>query len=170
MQLLYLDESGGDDPKAIDKFFVLAGVSVFERVPFHLCKDVDEIQKKFVPSATEPIELRASAIWSGNGEPWASMARPDRVALMKAIYRLIGGDGRITPLGIALEKSDYPSASPIQKTCEEIAGRFDAHLTALELANNNAERQRGLMVFDQSRHEKTAGTADSIPHNWSEFR
>jgi hypothetical protein len=154
MHLLYLDESGGDDLKATDKFFVLAGLSVFERVPFHLCRDVDEIQKKFIPSATEPIEFRASAIWSGNGEPWASMARPDRVALMKSVYRLIGGDGRITPFGIALEKPDYPSASPIQKTCEEIAGRFDAHLTGLEL-ENHAEKQRGLMIFDQSRHEKT---------------
>jgi len=154
MQLLYLDESGGDDIKASDKFFVLAGLSVSERVPYYLCGDVDEIQKKVTPAATEQKELRASAIWSGNGEPWASMPRPERVALMKAIYKLIGGDGRITLFGIALEKPDYPSVSPIQKTCEEIAGRFDAHLTTLEMAPN-AEKQRGLMIFDQSRHEKT---------------
>jgi len=155
MHLLYVDESGGDDANAKDRFFVLAGVVAPERLPYFVCGDVDQIQKKWLPDVTDPIEFRASAIWNGNGEPWNSMPRPDRNALMKDVYRLIGGDARLTLFGIAMQKPDYPAVSPIQRTCEEIAGRFDAHLTTLEVADEKREKQRGLMIFDQSRHEKT---------------
>ncbi|MGA2160410.1 MAG: DUF3800 domain-containing protein [Terriglobia bacterium] len=155
MQLLYVDESGGDSPGTNDKFFVLAGVSVAERVPFHLSKQVDEIQTAFFPTVTAPIEFRASAIWNKNGEPWNSMDRPKRNSCMKSLYKLIGGDSRVTLFGIVFQKPDYPNASPIARTCEEMAGRFDAHLVGLELASENKEKQRGLMIFDQSRHEKT---------------
>lgn len=155
MHLLYLDESGGDDANASNTFFVLSGVSVPERVPYHLGLEVDEIQRKSFPAVNDPIELRASAIWNGNGEPWNSMNRPNRVALMKSIYKLIAGDGRITLFGIVLQKPDYPSISPIQKTCEEMSGHFDAYLTSLEIADEEREKQRGLMIFDRSRHEKT---------------
>ena len=56
---------------------------------------------------------------------------------------------------MVMNKRDYPSVSPVQKTCEEMAGHFDGYLTGLELADKNREKQRGLMIFDQSRHEKT---------------
>ena len=45
MHLLYLDESGNpDDPT--DRYFVMAGVAVFERVTFFLSRDVDALQQK----------------------------------------------------------------------------------------------------------------------------
>src|SRR5208283_2596586 len=100
MQFLYVDESGGDFHGTKDKFFVLAGVSVGERVPFHLSKQVDEIQEALFPGVKEPIEFRASAIWNKNGEPWNSMDRATRNGCMKSLYRLIGGDNRITLFGI----------------------------------------------------------------------
>ena len=51
-----------------------------------------------------------------------------------------------------MHKPSFQRMSPIQRTCEEIAGHFDAYLQTLEIGN---EKQRGLMIFDQSRHEKT---------------
>lgn len=89
MHLLYVDESGGDDAAAKDQYFVLGGLAAFERVPYHFSMEVDEIQRQVFPGVTEPIEFRASAIWSGNGEPWTSMPRTSRMDLMRRIYRLL---------------------------------------------------------------------------------
>src|SRR5580698_2048052 len=89
MHLLYVDESGGDDKASHDAHFVLGGISAFERQPYHISAEVEEVQKQFFPGVTDPIEFRASAIWNGNGEPWNSMPKPDRAKVMRAIYRLI---------------------------------------------------------------------------------
>lgn len=156
MYLLYVDESGGDDPNARDNFFVLGGICAFERLPYHLSEDVDEIQKQFFPAITDPIEFRASAIWNGNGEPWESLQRAKRNQLLDAVYGLLARETKgIALFGIALDKRDYPTIQPIQRTSEEMAGHFDAYLTGLEFDSGNSEKQRGLMIFDQSRHEKT---------------
>jgi Protein of unknown function (DUF3800) len=156
MHLLYVDESGGDDQSPQDQHFVLGGISAFERVPYHLSRDVDEIQKQFFPTVSDPIEFRASAMWNGNGEPWNSMKRVDRMNIMRQIYRLLARDTKgVVLFGMILHKPDFPTSSPIQKTCEEMAGHFDAYLQTLELADKEKEKQRGLMIFDQSRHEKT---------------
>jgi hypothetical protein len=156
MYLLYVDESGGDDANAKDQYFVLGAIAAFERIPFHLSANVEEIQRQAFPSVTEPIEFRASAMWSGNGEPWTSMARPDRMNLMRRIYQLLAQNSKgVSLFGVALHKSDFPKSVPIQKTSEELAGHFDAYLTGLEIADPNHEKQRGLMIFDKSRHEKT---------------
>jgi hypothetical protein len=156
MYLLYVDESGGDDANAKDQYFVLGGIAAFERVPYHFSAEVDEIQHEIFPGITDPIEFRASAIWSGNGEPWTSLPRTDRMNLMRRIYRLLARETKgISLFGVALHKADFPRAIPIQRTSEELAGHFDAYLTNLEIADSDNEKQRGLMIFDKSRHEKT---------------
>lgn len=135
---------------------MLGGIAAFERVPYHLSNDLDEIQKRFFPAVSEPIEFRASALWNGNGEPWHSMPRTDRSTLMKSVYTLLGTEVKgVSLFGVAMRKADYPLATPIQRTCEEIAGHFDAYLEGLELEDKNNAKQRGLMIFDRSRHEKT---------------
>jgi hypothetical protein len=154
VHLLYVDESGGDDAKSTDAHFVLGGISAFERVPYHLSQEIDQVQAHAFPGVNTPIEFRASAIWNGNGSPWDSMSRADRVALMKKIYKIIGHEQKgVVLFGVALSKHDMPRAAPIQKTCEEMAGHFDAYLQSLEA--DEEEKQRGLMIFDKSRHEKT---------------
>lgn len=152
MYLLYVDESGGDDRNAADQHFVLAGISAFERVPYHLSIDLDEIQKKFFPTITDPIEFRASAIRNGNGAPWDSMPRAKRHEIMDQVYNLLARDTTgVVLFGVVMHKPDYLGASPMQRTCEELAGHFDAYMSSLEIGK---EKQRGLMIFDESRHEK----------------
>lgn len=156
MHLLCIDESGGDDSGGGNKHFALGGICAFERIPYHLSGDVDEIQRKHFPVITEPIEFRASAIFNGNGEPWHSMPRADRTKLMDEVYRLVARERKgVVLFGVVLNKPDYPSISPIQKTCEELAGHFDAYLYGLENSGDDNQPQRGLMIFDKSRHEKT---------------
>ena len=154
MHLLYVDESGGDDPNAKDNYFVLGGISLFERKPYYLSADVDSIQRKYFPSVTDPMEFHASAISNGNGSPWDSMPRQQRKELLRDVYGLLGkqaGNAGVSLFAMALYKPDNRS-SHIQRTCEEMAGHFDAYLGSLEAAG---DKQRGLMIFDQSRHEKT---------------
>jgi len=131
MHLLYVDESGGDDSNAKDNYFVLGGISAIERKPYYLSADVDEIQKKFFPSVSDPIEFRASAIWNGNGSPWDSMDRQTRRELMREIYTLLANQQNVQGVSlfaVALYKPDSRSVSHIQRTCEEMAGHFDAYL------------------------------------------
>lgn len=151
--MLYVDESGGDDADAQSKHFVLGGICAFERVPYHLSAQVDELVARFYPNATVPIELRASAIWSGNGEPWESTARDKRLELMNEIYSLLVQERKIVLFGVAVEKSSSHAFPCVQRACEEIVGHFDAYLSSLEASES--EKQRGLMIFDESRHEKT---------------
>lgn len=154
MYLLYVDESGGDDADAQSKHFVLGGICAFERVPYHLSAQVDEILNEFCPNATVPVELRASAVWSGNGEPWESMPRARRSELLRAVYALLSAERKgVVLFGVAVEKASPPPIPCVQRACEEMAGHFDAYLSALE--SSGAAKERGLIIFDESRHEKT---------------
>lgn len=154
MHLLYIDESGGDDADASTRNFVLGGISAFERVTYHLCVEVDEILTRFCPNAAMPVELRASAVWSGKAEPWGSMPRNQRMDLMNEIYRLLGVEKKgVTLFGMAVEKTTFPAVPCVQRACEEMVGHFDAYLGSIEATGNSKER--GLMIFDESRHEKT---------------
>src|ERR1700686_2590102 len=113
MQLMYVDESGGDDANATNTYFVLGGIVVFERSPYHICTEVEAIQEEFFPGTTAPIEFRASAIWNGNGEPWNSMPRPDRGRLMSRLYQFIAERDDLTLFGIPMHKASFASEHPM---------------------------------------------------------
>jgi hypothetical protein len=151
---MYIDESGGDEPGSTN-VFVLGGVVAFERVPFHVCSDADNIQQEFFPGTSTPVEFRASAVWNGNGEPWNSMALPERKKFMARMYDFIASREELTLFGIPMHKASFPSDHPIQRTCEEMAGHFDKYLENFEIEKPHHGKQRGLMIFDQSKHEKT---------------
>ena len=64
MHLLYADESGSKiDPKQI--FFVLAGVSIFERQGFWISRELDKIAEEFNPSDPNSVELHGSPMYHG---------------------------------------------------------------------------------------------------------
>jgi hypothetical protein len=155
MFLLYLDESGGTTTEDQD-YYVLGGISAFETRPYFLCKELDDLQKSAFPDIATPIEFHASQMVNGNGEPWSSIAREDRNRLVSKVYEIIASfGGNVTLFAVAMHKRSFPRAEPVQRTCEEIAGHFDAYLARQEMEHPRGEKQRGLLVFDQSRHEKT---------------
>jgi hypothetical protein len=150
VHLLYTDESGASTNA---NHYVLAGISAFERKPYYLSQELDSIQKEFFPDASEPIEFHASEIRNGNGEPWNSTSREIRMKVMKAVYNVVRAND-VTLFAIAMHSASFPGANPVQKTCEELAGHFDAYLANLETTTAFG-KQRGLMIFDESKHEKT---------------
>jgi len=63
--LLYLDESGNEnDPR--DRYFVLAGIALFERQAWFLSQAIDAIQSRYFPGM-QPVDFHASEIRSGRG-------------------------------------------------------------------------------------------------------
>ena len=133
MYLLYVDESGGATETDQD-YYVLGGVSVHERKPFFMSNDLDELQQKWFPATTEPIEFHASHIRNGKGEPWESMTKNDRLKLMNEMCDLLNKTADTVSLfAVAMHKPSLPKQDPISRTLEEITGHFDATLARLEL-------------------------------------
>jgi hypothetical protein len=154
MYLLYVDESGGAT-ETDQEIYVLGGISVHERKPYFLSKELDDLQERWFPNATDPIEFHASHIRNGKGEPWESMGKPERLRLMNEMCQLLTKTSDAVSLfAVAMHKPSFPKQDPIHRTCEEMAGHFDALLTSLE-TRPNADKERGLMIFDQSAHQKT---------------
>jgi Protein of unknown function (DUF3800) len=152
MYLLYLDESGGAAEQD-QQYYVLGGISAFERKPYFIGKDMDDLQAELFPKATDLIEFHSSAIRNGNGEPWESMSRGDRMSILNRVYDLLAKtQDNVSLFAVAMHKPSFPADDPIQRTCEEMAGHFDAYLARLE---TGAEKQRGLMIFDQCNHQAT---------------
>lgn len=146
MYLLYLDESGFAQSND-QQYYVLGGVAAEEKRPFHLCRDLDDLQKKLFPASADPIEFHASAIRNQKGSPWDSMRRDQCKQAIDQVLAIIAGSS-VVLFGVAILKSAFPGVDPVHRTCEEMAGHFDAYLQRLEIERN--EKQRGLLVFDQT--------------------
>jgi len=154
MYLLYVDESGGVTEVDQD-YYVLGGISVHEKKPYFLSKELDELQQAWFPSTTDPIEFHTSHIRNGKGEPWESMTKQNRLKLLNEMgEKLASSSDTVSLFAVAMHKVSFPHRDPIQWTCEELAGHFDAFLTRLE-TRENASKERGLMIFDQTAHQKT---------------
>jgi len=154
LHLLYLDESGNEnDPN--DRFFVLAGIALFERQTYFLSKAPDAVQEKYFPRH-QPIPFHASEIRSGRNL-WRKVPDETRTQVLADISNEIvrsPARGRIL-FAVAIEKSDilYGEAA-VEKATEEICGRFDVLLQREFHQNNNA--QRGLIVFSEGRFDARA--------------
>lgn len=152
MHLLYIDESGGAYHDDDQQYYVLGAVSVYEKRPYFLNNELDTLCRELFPQSPI-IELHASAIFNGNGEPWASLPRNRRIEILKRVYAYIAGQN-ICLFGVAMHKSSFKTVNPIQRTCEELSGHFDASLTRLEV-DKGRDKQLGLMIFDESNHART---------------
>lgn len=156
MWLLYVDESGG--VQEVDQHhYVLAGVAVHEKRPYFMQQEFDQLQKQLLPTITTTVEFHASHIRNGKGEPWESMTRLERdYVLTRAYEKIAATPTSLAIFAVVMEKASFTGIDPIQRTCEELAGHFDAFLEYLETrAGSQNDKERGLMVFDESNHEKT---------------
>jgi hypothetical protein len=105
LYILYLDESGNEnDPN--DRFFVLAGMALFERQTYFLSQALDEIQRKYFPRH-QPIPFHASEIRSGRNL-WRKVDEATRHAVLADVAEAISRSpdrGRAL-YAAAIEKSD----------------------------------------------------------------
>lgn len=156
MHLLYVDESGSVTD-ASQKYFVLAGVSVFERTTHWIEKSLDEIANKIAPECPQDLELHGSPMRSGKGV-WRKFDLATREALIvealsNGVLRQAKG---VRLFGCAVEKSALSGKDPVHVCFEQLARRFDLFLQRCHTKHNDP--QRGLMLFDESGTEQRLQT------------
>ena len=153
MHILYVDNSGTVEDPA-ERFFVLGAVSVFERGLFHQIKLADECIKSFALGDPHEIELHGSAMYNGRDGVWRTVRhRPARENIIRAALETLQGHASIRLFAIAIDKAAVSPRDPIEMAFEEICNRFNLFLTRTNDRRGD-EDQRGLIVMDESKHEK----------------
>jgi len=152
MYLFYLDESG--DPASWDQNdnFVLAGVAIHEGQVRRLSDRLNDVQHKFLPGITIPIELHAQHIHGGKGR-FRQMAPADRIAMLEAVYDVIARAGfpNLIAFMTAIHVSAVTSGSQALRDClEDICQRFN---TFLVRQFNAGYKDKGLLIMDKSGRE-----------------
>lgn len=154
MYILYLDESG---LHAEAHTFVLGGLAVFEREVYWFTQDVEALQQRYFPDATEPVEFHVAKLRAPEGRlepPFDSLSLEKRRQLTADVYRIIR-DRRGVVFGVAIEKA-RGHEDPYERAFEELINRFDlfiARQNALAAAQGK-EEQRGLVVVAESSYRQ----------------
>ncbi len=149
MYLLYADESG-DATGAQDKYFVLAGIAMEENRPYWLSEEVNALERRFFPGG-EKVEFHAQAITAHAEAPWHSIASETRTQILNGLCDIISATREnVVLFAVAVERAQH--ANPAERAFEEISNRFDLFLRRLHAQGHS---NRGLIIFDESRYERT---------------
>jgi hypothetical protein len=168
VHIAYLDESG---THSTARYFVVAGLAVFERQTYFLAKSLDDLQSKYFPEAEDYIPFHASSLRAPEGRvpaPYDSLTVEDRRRLTADIYQVIAeSNARI--FAVAMEK-DVIEGDPYERGFEEIVNRFDRFLG--RIFRDRGEQQRGLIVVAESSYrenlELLARKIAAQGHRWGE--
>lgn len=164
MHLLYVDESGSATDVS-QKYFVLAGVSVFERTTHWIEKSLDEIARKIAPESPRELEFHGSPMRSGKGF-WRKFDLATREALIvealsSGVLRQMKG---VRLFACAVEKTALVDKDPVHVCFEQLVRQFDLFLQRCHIKHSDS--QRGLMLFDESSTEQRLQTlAREFKHN-----
>lgn len=152
MHILYVDESGSIG-NANERYLVLAGVSVFERGIYHLIREADKCVEAFRIGDADSIELHASHIYAGTGNPWRTIReRAQREKMLNsALAVLTGTNAAVRLFAIAVDRTAVAPRDPVEVAFEEICNRFNLFLK--RTLNRTGDNQRGLIVMDKAKHE-----------------
>lgn len=174
VHLLYLDESGSvADPN--QRYFVLAGVSVFKRKTHWIEQPLNDIAKRFAPEDPYGIELHGSPMRSGR-DGWKAFPLHDRLTAIKdglSIVRDHHQRGGVRLFGAVIKKSSVAgSADPVEHAFEQLANRFDLFLQRRH--RKHSDPQRGMILFDKSstelRIQAMAREFKQTGHAWGRTR
>ncbi|WEK33459.1 MAG: DUF3800 domain-containing protein [Candidatus Pseudobacter hemicellulosilyticus] len=166
MNLLYVDESGAvNDPK--QQFFVLAGISFFERQCFWIGNELDKIAERYNPADPNSVELHGGPIFHGKGF-WRRFRREERLpAITDALSVLTKSHKSNRIFACIVQKSQVSPKDAVTLAFEQLASRFDYFLSRLY---KQGDKQRGLIIFDKSTYETTiqnlATDFRTIGHTW----
>lgn len=157
MHLLYLDESGSvGDPQ--QEFFVLAGVSVFEREGHWIEQELNNIAARFSPTEPYALELHGSPMRSGR-DGWKAHPLSDRLQAIKDALKVGIVDRKranVRLFGAVIKTSTVVGQDPVELAFEQLTSRYDLFLKRLH--NKHADTHRGLILFDKSSTERRIQT------------
>lgn len=152
MHLLYLDDSGSVK-NATDKHIILAGVSVFERVPHWLSRKLDVLAKEAWPVDPNSLEFRGVNMFSGRKQ-WRYL-KDTRLQFYRRALSLLAESNQVRLFGAAIHQAALSPDDPMEYAFEQITNRFDRMLGRLHKTGNT---QRGLIVLDKSSYETSLQT------------
>lgn len=168
MHLLYLDDSGSVK-NASDRHIILAGLSVFERVPYWLSARLDELAHELWPDSPQSLEFRGADIMSGR-KHWRGIPKDVREAAYERSLRILTASKEPRLFGAVIHKAAMSPNDPMEFAFEQVCNRFDRFLGRLHQRNDT---QRGLIVLDESTHETTlqrlAREFRTSGHRWGEL-
>lgn len=151
VHLLYLDDSGSV-PNVNEKYFVLAGLSIFEAQADWFARELDKLAETIDAANPAGVEFHASAQYARRTAPWNTMTREDAHGVTKSVLQIVASSYDTARIfACAVEKSSIPSGGdPVAAAFEDLCSRFDMYLSGLRAAG---DRQCGLLVLDKSTHE-----------------
>jgi hypothetical protein len=169
MHLLYLDDSGSVR-NASDRHIILAGVSVFERLPYWFSRELDVIAREICPEAWEDLEFRGADIFAGR-KLWRKVKRDIRENTYSKALEVLGrSSSQLRLFGAAIHKAAISPEDPMEYAFEQLINRFDRFLTRLHRRNDT---QRGIIILDKSSYETTLqGLAHEFRidgHRWGQL-
>ena len=152
MHLLYLDDAGSAaNPN--EEYLVLGGVSVFESQAQWITQELDRIAADIKPADPHVVEFHASEIFSRRTAPWRGMSRDEAQGVIKAVLDVLRQSyDSARAFACAIHKPSYPNQDPMELAFEDLCSRFDLYLRRLHA---QGDRQRGLIILDESAHETT---------------
>jgi hypothetical protein len=156
VHLLYLDDSGSISD-AHQQYFVLAGVSIFEREAHWVEQDLNEIARRFDNADPYSVELHGSPMRSGKGI-WRGYPTSDRVQAIKDALQkgVVDRSRSVRVFGAVIKKSAVAGSDPVGLAFEQLTVRFDMFL--MRLYKKHKDAQRGLILLDKSSTENRIQT------------
>jgi hypothetical protein len=176
MHLLYLDDAGSARNVSED-YLILGGISIFEAQSNFFVQEMDKLAATINPSKPQDVEFHASEIFSRKEQPWRGMSKSDARGVIKAVLSILKQSYETArAFACAVHKASYIGRDPIELAFEDLCSRFDMYLDRLR---GQGERQRGILILDESTHEttlqnmakefRTVGTRwGSVVHNLAE--
>jgi hypothetical protein len=152
MHILYVDDSGSvENPD--ERHFVLGGVAVFERGIYHQIKAADDCVLSFGLGDPENIELHGSPMYAGRDSVWRTVRdRSKREQMIKDALNVFVSASSVRLFAVVVDKAAVAPEDPIQLAFDEICNRFNLFLQ--RNYNRTGESHRGLLVMDETKHEK----------------
>jgi hypothetical protein len=152
MHLLYLDDAGSAlNPN--EDYLVLGGLSVYEAQAHYFTQQMDKLAESISPDAPHDVEFHASEIFARREQPWSAMSRSEAQGVIKAVLKIVADSYETArAFAYAINKKSFPMRDPMSMAFEDMCNRFDLYLTTLR---GEGDRQRGLLILDESAHETT---------------
>lgn len=152
MYVLYLDGSGSVKNPG-ERYFILAGIAVFERQIYHLIGKADEFVSSLNLGDSDEIELHGSVIANGGKRPWKGLPRKARPQVIEDGLRVLSeAHWSVRAFSVAVHKEARSPHDPVAYAFEEICNRFNLFLVRLFRGGG---QHRGLVVVDRSHYEVT---------------
>ena len=153
MYLLYLDEAGDFNSWQNQNCAVLGGVAVHEGQLERISLLVDQVQAKWFPGITLPLEFHASAIRAGK-ERFRAFSPADRALMLADLYGLLAQEQFSELVAFATTIDVSAVQTPTQAlgdAFEDICQRFN---TFLVRGFGEGIENKGLLIIDRSSYSE----------------